>query len=285
MSRVFEALRRSETDQGARALLGDIVVVPAAAEGYKAETLSTRTELELETAEPLPQAPRPDSRLVALLDPSSLGGEKFSLLALRLAYLQQQRGLRKIVITSTCPEDGKTLTATNLAFALGRQPRQKVLLVEGDIRKPAVVRMFGGKMFRGLTSYLQQDEKRITEFLYRHEKFPVWILPSGPIPDDPIEVLQSARMPELMGELGNWFTWIIIDSPPVNPLADTNLWARVADGILMVVREGKTSKRQLEQTVAALDKPNLIGTILNDSVTADHGHYNYYRYGYSSKTS
>jgi Mrp family chromosome partitioning ATPase len=90
--------------------------------------------------------------------------------------------------------------------------------------------------------------------------------------------MQSGRLSELMEQLAGWFDWIVIDSPPVLPLADTSVWTRLADGVLLVTREGITQKRQLERGLQALEKTKLLGVVLNSSTNTDHKNY-YQRYG------
>jgi len=91
--------------------------------------------------------------------------------------------------------------------------------------------------------------------------------------------MQSGRLSELLDQMAAWFAWIIIDSPPILPLADTSVWARIADGILLVAREGTTRKEQLKRGLEALvSQPKLLGVVLNGSTNADHRNY-YQRYG------
>src|SRR2546428_10861317 len=93
-----------------------------------------------------------------------------------------------------------------------------------------------------------------------------------------MELMQSGRLGELMEQLTDWFDWIIIDSPPVLPLADTSVWARLADGILLVTREGTTKKRLLQRGLQVLEQSKLLGAVLNSSSNTDHSNY-YQRYG------
>ena len=92
---------------------------------------------------------------------------------------------------------------------------------------------------------------------------------------EPLELLQSARLSVMLDQLSGWFDWIIIDSPPVMPLADTSIWMRLADGILMVVRQGVTEKRQLERGLEAIDSKKLIGSLLNGSRRRTEADYYY----------
>jgi Mrp family chromosome partitioning ATPase len=100
-------------------------------------------------------------------------------------------------------------------------------------------------------------------------------LPAGNAPKNPLELLQIAKLSAMMNPLSAWFDWIIIDSPPVMPLADTSLWMRLADGVLLVVRQGTTVKRQLERGLEALEGNKLVAAVLNGSKRKTDSDYYY----------
>jgi Mrp family chromosome partitioning ATPase len=105
----------------------------------------------------------------------------------------------------------------------------------------------------------------------------LWLLPAGRAPENPLEMMQSSRLAKLMDRLGNWFDWILIDSPPILPLADTSVWMRMSDGVILVVREGVTEKRELKRGLEVLEPSKLLGIVLNSSSETDHSNY-YQRY-------
>jgi capsular exopolysaccharide synthesis family protein len=223
-----------------------------------------------------------ESHLVALSERESPAAEAFRLLGVRLRTLRKQRPLQKILITSTVPQEGKSMTAANLACTLAAGKTQKVLLLEGDVRRPALTTIFqmGGKS--GICDWLE-GEKSIVSSIYRLEGSGIWILPAGRVPENPLGLIQSSKLPALMEQLTSWFDWIVIDSPPVLPLADTSIWSRLADGILLVARHGITQKRQLKRGVEAIDKKKLIGAVMNSTTNLfDH---DYYYYGRPTKSS
>jgi Mrp family chromosome partitioning ATPase len=111
--------------------------------------------------------------------------------------------------------------------------------------------------------------------IYHLEGPNLWLLPAGIAPSNPLELLQSGRLPALMDQLAAWFDWIIIDSPPILPLADASVWTRLADGVLLVTRQGVTEKRQLLKGLEAIDVKKLIGALLNCSRNAAHSDYYY----------
>jgi capsular exopolysaccharide synthesis family protein len=216
----------------------------------------------------------PESRLVSLTEQDSPAAEAFRLLGVRLRDLGRTRPLKKVLITSSIPQEGKTTVAANLAFTLARSTQQKVLLLEGDVRRPALSQMFGLQGRPGICEWLRGDHK-LTECVYYLEGPGVWIMPAGSSPQNPLEVLQSVKLNALMAQLADWFECIVIDSPPVLPLADTSVWMRLADGIVLVARQGTTEKKQLQRGLEAIEPQKLIGALLNCSKNQAHSHYYY----------
>jgi capsular exopolysaccharide synthesis family protein len=287
MSQIFDALQKSQAEH-------------TGTEASRTEsTFSIATEL-LEVAErkwrgasaprvdspehsnSLPQFPSlpasifPNSRLVSVGEEESLGAEKFRFLAVRLRQLRQSRLLKKVLITSTIPQEGKSTVAANLACTLARRKQHKTLLLEGDLRRPTVAQKFGLGKVPGLCEWLRGETETMN--IYRLEALGLWVMPAGNAPENPLELMQSGKLSPLMDQLTEWFDWIVIDSPPVLPLADTSIWARLADGILLVTRKGITEKDQLQRGLEALERSKLLGGLVNGSTDAAHSDY-YQRYG------
>ena len=218
----------------------------------------------------------PQNRLVCLTDDESLAAEKFRFLGVRLRQLRRSRELKKVLITSSIPSEGKSMVAANLACALARRKQQRILLLDGDLRRPTLSQMFGLGRIPGLCEWLEGGPGPVTS-IYHLEGPGFWFLPAGSMPGNPLEVMQSGRLPALMDQLTAWFDWIIIDSPPVLPLADTSVWTRLADGILLVTRQGVSEKKQLQRGLEALESKKLIGALLNCSTNTAHNDY-YYHY-------
>ena len=216
----------------------------------------------------------PESRLVALTEQDSPAAEAFRLLGVRLRDLSRTRPLKKVLITSTIPQEGKTTVAANLAFTLARSTQQKILLLEGDVRRPALSQMFGLQGNPGICEWLRGDHK-LTGCVYYLEGPGIWIMPAGSSPQNPLEVLQSVKLNALMAQLADWFDCIVIDSPPVLPLADTSVWMRLADGIILVARQGTTEKKQLQRGLEAIEPQKLVGALLNCSKNQANSHYYY----------
>jgi protein-tyrosine kinase len=271
MSRLFEALQISEVEKSG-APLSEVPTV--------ATELLQSSEKQDQVLDLVPQlqiAPLTDGRLVSLTAEHSLGAEKFRFLAVRLRHMQQNRALKKVLITSAIAEEGKSFVAANLAVTLALKRNHKVLLIEGDLRRPGLAHEFGLGRLPGLSESLTSDNG-LTKNIYRLEESRLWFLPAGKPPDNPLELMQSGRLTELMNQFSTWFDWVVIDSPPILPLADTTVWTRVADGVLLIVREGKTEKDALKRGLEALGRANIVGVVLNSCSNVDHSNY-YQRYG------
>jgi len=321
MSRIFDALQRSGTEQSG-VEYPDMVSVATAFEGpgrpepadpaiSAAETAknddpaAALLEREIEASSfqsPASQSPASDSsetilpedaadlaaqfpsvevsvgpfsRLVYFTEPDSLAAEKFRFLGVRLRQLQQSRQLKKVLVTSTIPEEGKSLVSANLAGVLARR-KQRVLLIEGDMRRPTLAQQFGVGKLAGLAEWLQSAQQTPSN-IYRLGGPGLWFMPAGSPPANTLELMQSGRLSQLMKQLSTIFDWIIVDSPPLLPLADTTVWARLTDGTLLVAREGKSEKKQLQRGLDALKKSDLLGVVLNGCQHSDHKNY-YQRY-------
>lgn len=217
----------------------------------------------------------PDSHLVCLPDMESPAGEAFHLLGVRLRHMRRQRPLKKILITSTIPQEGKSMVAANLACTIALRTQQKVVLIEGDVRRPTQSKIFGLPQKPGICEWLS-GERSLVRSMYRLQGPGIWILPAGMASGNSLELLQSGRATPLMEQLTAWFDWLVIDSPPILPLADTSVWTNLADGILLVTRQGTTQKRQLERGLEAIGAQKLIGAILNSAKSVTNSDY-YYR--------
>jgi len=222
-------------------------------------------------------APRPESHLVSLPDAENNAGEAFHLLGVRLRHMRRQRPLKKVLITSSIPQEGKSMVAANLACTLALRTQQKVLLLEGDVRRPTQSKIFGIQSKPGVCEWLT-GERPLVKTMYRLDGAGIWILPAGIASGNSLELLQSGRAIPMMEQLTDWFDWVVIDSPPILPLADTSVWTNLADGILLVSRQGTTQKRQLKRGLEALSSQKVIGAVLNSARSVAPTDY-YYRPG------
>jgi capsular exopolysaccharide synthesis family protein len=287
MSQIFDALQKSQAERiGTEASRTESTftiateLLEVAERKWRAASPPSVDPSEYSNSMPqfpsLPVSILPNSRLVSVGEEESLGAEKFRFLAVRLRQLRQSRPLKKVLITSTIPQEGKSTVAANLACTLGKRKQHKTLLLEGDLRRPTVAQKFGLGKVPGLSEWLRGETETMN--IYRLEALGLWVMPAGNAPENPLELMQSGKLSPLMEQLTGWFDWIIIDSPPVLPLADTSMWARLADGILLVTRKSITEKKQLQRGLEALEPAKLLGGLLNGSTDAAHSDY-YQRYG------
>lgn len=304
MSRIFDALQRSGTEQSGveypdmvsvatevfeaprDRISADAAKSDYAAPSYEPALVAALAETTSETSaldkphDALAEFPSlqvtvpPTSRLVFFTEPDSLAAEKFRFLGVRLRQLRNNRTLKKVLITSTIPEEGKSLVSANLAGVLARR-KEKVLLLEGDLRRGTLAGQFSLGRLAGLGEWLQSGQQTVSN-IYHLGGPGFWLMPAGAQPENPLELMQSGRLSQLMAQLSTLFDWIIVDSPPLLPLADTTVWARLTDGTLLVTREGKTEKGPLQRGLEILKKSDLLGVVLNGCMAPEHNSYYYY---------
>jgi protein-tyrosine kinase len=215
----------------------------------------------------------PQSRIEALTNPYGFAAEQFRVLGARLQHLAETRSLKTLLVTSASFQEGKSLICLNLAVTLARRGGKKVLLVEGDLRKPAVCQMLGLPPLRGVSDWVQSNEP-FTNFLCRVSGLDLWLLPAGESCAQPLEVIQSPRLREFPIQAGRYFDWIVIDSAPLL-VADSDILSRLADGTLVVVRQESTEKKRLQKSLASVER--VLGFVLNDAASMDpHGYDQYY---------
>jgi capsular exopolysaccharide synthesis family protein len=281
MSRVFDALQRSGLEQTGVEYPDMVSVATKVFEATKEKDLEVpaATVPEFPSVEVIVRRP---SRLVFLTEPESLAAEKFRFLGVKMRQLQQARPIKKVLVTSTMAEEGKSLVSANLAGVLARRKRHRVLLIDGDLRRPVLADRFGLGKLNGLAEWLQSESEAVTN-IYHLEEPDFWLMPAGHPPTNPLEIMQSGRLSTLMAQVTKLFDWIIVDSPPLLPLADTTVWSRLTDGALLVLREGTTEKGPLNRALEMLKKTDLFGIVLNGSSNGSHRNY-YQRYATARST-
>ncbi len=218
--------------------------------------------------------------LVVLHDARSSGAEAYRTLRTNLLFSQLGEELRIIVVTSSGEAEGKTTAASNLATTFAQQG-VRVLVVDADLRKARLHRVFGATREPGLTELLMgragaEDAVRATEV------DGLFVLPSGALPPNPSEVLGSARMRELVEKLRENFELIIFDTPPLLAAGDAAILGARADGVVMVVRAGQTDQGAAREAVRQLDnvRARILGAVLNDPDATVPKYGGYYQYAY-----
>jgi capsular exopolysaccharide synthesis family protein len=189
--------------------------------------------------------------------------EAFRTLRTNLQFADVDNPPRLIVMTSALPSEGKTTTACNLALTLALSGA-RVVLVDGDLRKPAVGTLLGIDSGAGLTNVLA-GQHALADVILSVQRGTLAVLPSGPTPPNPSELLGSQHMASLLETLAEQYDVVVIDAPPLLPVTDAAVLSALADGALLVVRHGKTRRDEAERALKALAAVNakLLGTVLN----------------------
>lgn len=278
MSRLYEALRKSEMETRQTTPIAP----PIATEIVRPVTEFNPTisaPLELEAAKTVEVRVSPEGHLVSLTDHQGLPAEKFRVLVTRLGNLRTRQEIKSLQVTSSIVDEGKTLVAANLAITLARHSQNRVLLIEGDLHNPSLHSLMGLSHLKGISHWWRDSSASVGDFLYHIEDLPLWYLPAGERFEEPGEILQSQRWADSIAQLGGLFDWIVVDSTPLSPMADANIWNRLTDGMLLVVREGVTPIKALKKGIAGLDGPKLVGVVLNAASEFDRINYYDKRYG------
>ena len=191
-----------------------------------------------------------------------VGAEKFRTLRSRLYQIASAQPLKKILITSSTPAEGKTFVTANLAQSFIRQAGRRVLLIDSDLRASRLHLHFGAKEEPGLSDYLSGDcdEFQVTQVGGDGN---LCLIPGGREVSNPSELLHSERMKQLLERMSSLFDWIILDSPPALAVHDASILADMCDGVLFVVRAGATDFELAEKASAEFHDKNLLGVVLN----------------------
>jgi len=224
--------------------------------------------------------------------PGSEMAESFRVLRTSILLSGAPRSPQVLLVTSAQPSEGKTFASVNLALALA-QRGSRVLLIDGDMRRPSVLKTLGlpDSNGHGLSSVLTgaHDVEQVLQVFA--ESPSLWVLPPGPIPANPAELLSSHPMDALMRELRQRFEHIVLDSPPLLLVTDGTLLANLADGVILVVESGTTSRGALHRVRRILDRAgaNTLGAVLNKLDDLGDGYqssrYGYYTYSRSREHS
>lgn len=209
--------------------------------------------------------------------------EAFKAIRTNVLFSTSEEGLRSLVVTSAGPSEGKSIVAANLALALA-QAGQRVLLIDGDMRRPRVHEIYASPQEPGLSNVLTGHAK-LSEAIRKTEVPGLWVLNAGHIPPNPAELLGSRRYLDLVASLDDHFDWAIIDTPPVLAVTDSSIAANDASGVVFVVSSDKTSRQAARAAVEQLTSANahIVGLVLNRVDLIRHPYYyaSYYRKEYA----
>ncbi len=215
--------------------------------------------------------------LIAATHPHSIIAEAARSIRTNLLFMATDQGIRRVLVTSPGPSEGKTFVATTLAIILA-QSGKRVLICDTDLRRPRLHKIFPGQGARGVTDVLAGQ--CVAADVVEQTTIPnLAVALAGPIPPNPAELLHSTRFADLLNQLNEMFDVVILDSPPLGAVTDAAILSRVVDGTILVARHGRTHKASLRHGSRQLRRlgSRIFGVILND---ADFSRGSYYRYDY-----
>jgi len=221
----------------------------------------------------------PDAKTMLFFncDDNAPGTEEFRTLRSRLYHTREKMTLKKVLVTSALPKEGKSFTSANLAQVLVRQHGRRVLLIDADLRGPRLHLMLGTTASPGLSDYLQGNSDEFA-IMQRGPLENLFLIPSGNQISDPAELVSNGRLKTLLQRVDALFDWIIIDSPPAVPVSDASVLSKSCDGVLMVVRSDATPTEMARRAREEFPDQALVGIVLN-GMSHDTSPYARYYYG------
>jgi protein-tyrosine kinase len=270
-----EATAPSGASAGAGAAATKTQAVPSFTSSYTFDTLLARcTQAQW----------NPDLKTMLFFngEENARGTEQFRTLRSRLYQMREKMSLKKILVTSALPKEGKSFVAANLAQVLVKQHGRRVLLIDGDMRVPRLNTVLGALSTPGLGDYLvgETDEFAIMQ---RGPLDNLFFIPGGRSVAQPAELIANGRLKLLMQRVEPLFDWIIVDSPPAIPVSDASQLAGFCDGVLMVVRSNATPYDTAQKARQEFQGKTLVGVVLNG--ISKHESYAHYYYEVYEKTA
>ncbi len=242
-------------------------------------------------------------RLISHFAPKSTAAESFRALRTNINFIKLEQEIKTIVFTSSSPQEGKTTISINLAIAMA-QAGHKVLLIDGDFRRPVVSKIFGIPSVPGLSDVIlgnykwRETVRSITDLMMGQMTTEelmtnpgldkLFILTSGTISPNPAELVGTKINREVLSEIHEEYEFVIIDAPPVLAATDAVIWASMADGVILVYQVGKIARGALKRAKAQIDnvKARLVGVVLNGlkaEISPDYEYHDKYYYYYGSE--
>ena len=291
MSRIHEALKKAEQERAAQggpsqgSFAATVAAEPPAGASAEEQPIAISANVRESGGVPLtsamptfaspfsldtllgrcvPQQWSPDEKTMLFFhgDDSARGTEEFRTLRSRLYHAREKMPLKKVLVTSALPKEGKSFTAANLAQVLVRQHGRRVLLIDADLRGPRLHMMLGTTSSPGLVDYLQGDCDEFS-IMQRGPMENLFFIPSGQETSNPAELVSNGRLKTLLQRVEALFDWIIIDSPPAVPVSDAGVLAKACDGVLLVVRSNTTPVDMARRARQEFPDDSLVGVVLN----------------------
>jgi capsular exopolysaccharide synthesis family protein len=291
MSKFFEALERAETEQAREARApsagstDDLSAAPAPVAPSRAAEPAAPDRVTPPVVGPPARATAPaidrakdiGVNLVSLLDPASFEAEQYRMLRHVVETLRKGANLQVVAVTSPGAGDGKTTTAINLAGALAQSAEARVLLVDLDIRRPAVARQLGlAAAKRTLVDALLDGRLTLDDIVEHLAHFNLSVVPAGGPALAPYEVLKSPRLETLLDEARQRYDYVVVDTPPFVPVPDGRVIAKYVDGFLIVVAAHRTPRGELAHTLDLMDTEKAVGLVFNGDNLRRSSYYNVY---------
>ena len=205
-----------------------------------------------------------DKNMVTLLKPQSFEAEQFKILRTNLLFPSSGKSPRTIMVTSSVPDEGKSLIAANLSVSIAQSIQEHVLLIDCDIRRPCIHTQFGFGDVPGLSDHLSRGIP-VSSLLLKTKVSKLSILPGGTLRHNPSELVSSQKMSRLLQEVKYRYSdrFIVIDSPPPKLTAETSALSRQVDGVILVIEYGRTSREMVLDLVDTIGKEKILGVVFN----------------------
>jgi capsular exopolysaccharide synthesis family protein len=282
MSKFFKAHQQVQRDHGVR---GETTSNGARREDVRPSPPPT-------TAAPRTPAPVTenfwgvDEHLVSLVTPAAFEAEQYRALRHVVEQLHRTADMKVVAVSSAASGDGKTVTALNLAGALAQSPDARVLVVDGDLRRPSLDRRLGmtdpGRP--GLVDAIVNPAVTLDDVVERRPPFNLSVIRAGQTPPSPYELLKAPRLGELLQEARARYDYVIVDTPPLTPVQDCRIVGRWVDGFLVVVAAHRTPRRLVKEALTRLDQAKIIGFVFNRDSGSLSRHYDRYQRAYVDAT-
>lgn len=213
-------------------------------------------------------------RLVTMIDPNSIASEAYRTVRTNLLYSLVDLPLQVVVLTSSGPQEGKSITCANLGVTLA-QADKRTLLLDCDLRRPVLHKVFGIRNVRGLVNVLAGE--RGIEEVWHEPLLGLKVVTVGPVPPNPAELLGSQRFAEFIERVRQECDYVLVDAPPVGLVSDPAVLATLSDGVILVFDAQKTRKGAVRNSMRTLEAvgANVLGTVMNNTKVSKKTYYTY----------
>jgi capsular exopolysaccharide synthesis family protein len=297
MSRIHEALKRAEQERAIRgghsissgdssSVLQDMALPSTAAFASAVDAGSSFVEADAVLARCPKLDWKPDTSVMLFMNGTdgARGTEEYRTLRSRLYHLREKTALKKVLVTSALPKEGKSFTAANLAQVLVRQHGRRVLLIDADLRRPRLHMMLGTTAGPGLSEYLLGDADEFS-IMQRGQVENLFFIAGGAAIENPAELIGNGRVKTLLDRVEPLFDWVVVDSPPAVPVSDASVLAKACDGVLLVVRSNSTPADVARKARQEFPEESLVGIVLNGTSDEAVPYARYYYETYEKKES